>query len=388
MKAVKQRKDEVVQSSREGLEKWLRSMERCTVYQDHARFSAPKQIQAGDETISGEKIFLDLGARAAIPPIRGLENIPYLTNSSMMDVDFLPEHLVIVGSGSVGLEFAQMYRRFGSRVTLIDRNSRVAAGEDDDVAAAIAELLRKEDIELVLNAEIEGIHRKDNGDVAVQLTALSNDEVVGTHLLVATGRRPNTDEMNLESAGVEVDDRGYIKVDDQLQTTADNVWALGDCNGRGAFTHTAYNDFEIVSENLLDEGQRRVSQRIPAYAIYTDPPLGRAGMNKRQARESGKEILIAQMPMSKVGRAKEKGETEGFMEVLIDAKSDKIVGATVLGTGGDEVIHCFLETMYADASYKTMQRAVHIHPTVSELIPTMLGDLAPLNSVASAEASK
>lgn len=378
MKRVKARKDGVVERSHKGVEDWLKGLENGTVYAGHARFEGPHTVKVGDESLEADKIFINVGARATIPPMPGLDKIDYLTNSSMMEVDFLPEHLVIIGGSYIGLEFGQMYRRFGSEVTIIDRNSRLIDREDEDVTNTIKEIMESEGVEIRLNAECMSVERR--GDrVAVKLDCASGEkEVIGSHLLLAVGRTPNTDDLGLDSAGIAVDEKGYIKVDDQLRTSVPGVWALGDCNGKGAFTHTSYNDYEIVAANLLDNDPRRVSDRILAYALYTDPPLGRAGMTETQARNSGRRVLIGKRPMTKVGRAVEKGETQGFMKILVDAGTGEILGAAILGIEGDEVIHSILDVMYTKKPYTVIQRAMHIHPTVSELIPTMLGELKPL----------
>jgi pyruvate/2-oxoglutarate dehydrogenase complex dihydrolipoamide dehydrogenase (E3) component len=320
-----------------------------------------------------------VGGRALVPSIRGLDQVPYLTNSSMMDVDFLPPHLIVLGGSYIGLEFAQVYRRFGSKVTVIELAPHLIAREDEDVSRAIAEILKDENIDIRVNSKVVAVAKQGN-DIAVTVEkAGTSSQVIGSHLLLAIGRRPNTDDLGLDKAGVATDPRGYIQVDDQLRTKVPGIWALGDCNGRGAFTHTSYNDFEIVAANLLDNDPRRVSDRITAYALYIDPPLGRAGMTEAEVRKSGRPALIATMPMEDVSRAYEKGETKGFMKILVDKETKQILGASLLGLSGDEVIHCILDVMYAKAPFTVLQRAVHIHPTVSEFIPTMLGDLQPLS---------
>lgn len=378
MKKVKARKDAVVEKSREGVEKMLRSLPNCTVLEGHARFEGPHQVRVGEELLETERIFINVGTRAFIPPMPGLDGFGYLTNSSMMEVDFLPEHLVIVGGSYVGLEFGQMYRRFGSEVTIVEMGPRLIQRDDEDVSQAVKEILENEGVNVRLDSRCISVEGR--GDrVAVKLECESGArEVVGTHLLLAVGRLPNTDDLGLEKAGIETDRRGYIVVDGTLATTVPGVWALGDCNGRGAFTHTSYNDYEIVAANLLDDDPRRVSDRILAYALYTDPPLGRAGMTDAEVRSSGRKALGAKRPMTRVGRAIEKGETQGFMKVVVDAESKEILGAAILGVEGDEVIHSILDIMYARAPYTVIQRAVHIHPTVSEFIPTLLGSLKPL----------
>ena len=378
MKAVKARKDAVTMASRAAVERSLKGLRGCTVYEAHATFIGPKQIKVADEVLRADKIFINVGGRAVIPSIPGLDKVPYLTNSSMMNVDFLPAHLIVLGGSYVGLEFAQLYRRFGSDVTVIEPAPRLVSREDEDVSRAIADILEAEDIDIRVNSKAVGVKKQGTGIAVTIETAGTRSQVDGSHLLLAVGRRPNTDDLGLEDAGVVTDARGYIEVDDQLRTSVPGIWALGDCNGRGAFTHTSYNDFEIVAANLLDNDQRRVTDRITAYALYIDPPLGRAGMTEAEVRKSGRPALIATMAMENVSRAYEKSETKGFMKILVDRETKEILGASLLGLSGDEVIHCILDTMYAKAPSTVLQRAMHIHPTVSEFVPTMLDDLAPL----------
>jgi pyruvate/2-oxoglutarate dehydrogenase complex dihydrolipoamide dehydrogenase (E3) component len=378
MKAVKARKDAVAGASRKAVERSLKTLQGCTVYEGHARFIGPKEVNVGTEVLRADNIFINVGGRAMVPPIPGLEQVPYLTNSSMMDVDFLPSHLIVLGGSYVGLEFAQVFRRFGSEVTVIELAPHLISREDQDVSQAIADILRDESIDIRVNSKVVGVETRDTG-IAVSIeTAGTTSQVAGSHVLVAIGRRPNTDDLGLDRAGVATDSRGYIQVDDQLRTNVPGIWALGDCNGHGAFTHTSYNDFEIVAANLLDHELRRVTDRITAYALYTDPPLGRAGMTTAEVRKSGRPALVATMAMEDVSRAYEKGETKGFMKILVDAETKQILGASLLGVSGDEVIHCILDVMYAKAPFTLLQRAVHIHPTVSEFVPTMLSDLVPL----------
>ncbi|MBN9661012.1 MAG: FAD-containing oxidoreductase [Acidobacteria bacterium] len=378
MKRVKARKDQVSGASRTGVEHWLKNTPNCTVYEGHARFVSDHEVQVGDAVLTAEKIFINTGGRASVPAIRGLDQVPYLTNSSMMGVDFLPRHLVILGGSYIGLEFAQMYRRFGSKVTIVERGARLIAREDPAVSDAIRAILENEQIEVRLNADCIEVAKTAEG-IEVKVDCGSGAKsVLGSHLLVAVGRQPNTDDLGLENTGIRRDRRGYIEVDDQLQTSVAGVWAMGDCNGRGAFTHTSYNDFEIVAANLLNHDPRRVSDRITAYALYIDPPLGRAGMTESEILHSGRPALVGARPMTRVGRANEKGETQGFMRIAVDAETKMILGAAILGVEGDEAIHCILDVMYAKAPYTVLQRAMHIHPTVSELIPTILGKLRPL----------
>jgi pyruvate/2-oxoglutarate dehydrogenase complex dihydrolipoamide dehydrogenase (E3) component len=378
MKAVKARMDGVVAASRNGVERSLKTLKGCTVYQGHGRFVGEKTIAVNGSELAAPRIFLNVGARATIPRIPGLDRVPYLTNSSMIDIDILPPHLVILGGSYVGLEFAQIYRRFGSEVTVIELGSRLIPREDEDISQAVADFLRREGVDVRVDSKAVGVEPQGNSIAVTVGSKGTHLQVVGTHLLVAIGRRPNTDDLDLDKSGIAADARGYIEVDDQLRTNVTGVWAIGDCNGRGAFTHTSWNDFEIVAANLLDNDQRRVSDRITAYALYTDPPLGRAGMTEREVRATGKPALVSTLAMQNVGRAIERGETTGFMKILVDRNSHQIMGASFLGLNGDEVIHCILDTMYARAPYTVLQRAMHIHPTVAEDLPTMLDDLRPL----------
>ena len=378
MKQVKARKDEITGKARNGLKTALKSTANCTVYEGHARFESPNEVRVGEERLAAPQIFINVGGRAAIPGLPGVASTPYLTNSTLLDLASLPAHLIIVGGGYVGLEFAQIFRRFGSEVTIIDKTPRLIAHEDEDVSREVRAILEREGIQVRLKATcIELMNLGD--EVGVRLDCTEGAATVkGSHILLAMGRTPNSGDLGLENAGVAQDANGYIVVDDQLRTNVPGIWALGDCNGRGGFTHTSYNDFEIVAANLLDHETRSVADRITAYNLYVDPPLGRCGMTESAALASGRRVLAARRSMSNVGRAVEKGESQGFMKVLVDADSKQFLGAAILGTGGDEVIHCVLDLMYARAPYTVMQRAMHIHPTVSELIPTMLGELRPL----------
>jgi pyruvate/2-oxoglutarate dehydrogenase complex dihydrolipoamide dehydrogenase (E3) component len=375
MRRVKARKDEISGKSRTGVEMWLKQMKNCTVFEGHARFESAREVSIGTDRITAEKIFINVGGRAIVPEMPGVEQVEYLTNSSMMWVDFLPRHLIVVGGSYVGLEFGQMFRRFGSEVTIIEMAPRLIHREDEDVSAAIKEILEGEGIAVRLNAKCIAFSRRGEETFARVDCTEGSPEVSGSHVLLAVGRRPNTDDLGLEKAGVATDSRGYIVVDDQLRTSVQGIWALGDCNGKGAFTHTSYNDGEIASANLLYNDPRRVSDRITAYALYVDPPLGRAGMTEEEVRKTGRKALIGKRPMTKVARAVEKGETQGFMKAIVDAETHAILGAAILGVGGDEVIHSILDVMYAKAPYTVIQRAMHIHPTVSELVPTMLWEL-------------
>ncbi|TLY91743.1 MAG: FAD-containing oxidoreductase [Gammaproteobacteria bacterium] len=374
---IKARKDALVQRSTQGLEKWLRSLENVTVYRGHARFHDSQIVKVGADTLSGKRVFINAGGRPFVPNMPGVERVAYLTNESMMDIDFLPEHLIVVGGSYVGLEFGQMYRRFGSLVMIVEMGPRLIGREDAEVSDAVRDILAAEDIEIRLNAECLALEPTGDG-ILMRLDCTDGaPTATGTHVLLAVGRVPNTDDLGLKEAGIEVDALGYIKVDDTLRTSVDSVYALGDCNGRGAFTHTAWNDYEIVADNLLSGANRKVSDRIAIYALFTDPPLGRVGMSEAEARRAGRKLLIGRMPMTEVSRAREKGETQGFMKVLVDAESRQIVGAAILGVGGDEVVHSLVDAMYARLPYTAVQHGVRIHPTVSELIPTLLGELTP-----------
>jgi pyruvate/2-oxoglutarate dehydrogenase complex dihydrolipoamide dehydrogenase (E3) component len=378
MKAVKARKDAVSGKSRANVEAWVGGMEGCTTYRGHARFESPTEVRVDGTLLTAPKIFINVGGRATVPDMPGIDKVKFLTNTTMLQLDTLPRHLVVIGGSYIGLEFAQMYRRFGSEVTVVEKAARLIHREDEDISAAVKEILEAEGIHVRLNAEC--ITFAPHGDdIAVGVDCTNGPpEIVGSHVLLAVGRTPNTADLDLDKAGVKTDAHGYIVVDDQLRTSTQGIWAMGDCNGRGAFTHTSYNDFEIVAANLLDGDPRRVSDRITTYGLYIDPPLGRAGMTEAEARKSGRRVLIGTRPMTRVGRAVEKGESLGFMKILVDADSKEILGAAILGLSGDEAVQSILDVMYAKAPYTTIQRAVHIHPTVSELIPTMIGDMKPL----------
>ena len=380
MAKVKARKDDIMLADRRGVEDWLQNMDGCTVIRGHARFEDPHTLRVGDDVLHADRIFLNLGGRAVVPDIPGLSDVEFLTNVSILELDTLPEHLVIIGGGSIGLEFAQMYRRFGSRVTVLEYGDRLIAREDREVSRAVQTILEREAIDFHFGVQSATVTAGAGGHgVRVALPGSGQrPEIEGSHLLAAVGRKPNTDDLGLERAGIATDARGYITVDEELRTSVAGVWALGDVNGRGAFTHTSYNDYQIVADNLLDGARRKVSDRIAAYALFTDPPLGRVGMSEAEVRARGKPALVGTMPMKRVGRARERGETQGFMKVLVDAESERILGASLLCIEGDEIVHSLLDIMAADASYRVVARAVHIHPTVSELIPTLLGDLVPL----------
>jgi len=377
MTKVKARKDRVSGVSRRGVEASMRGNARITVFTDHARFVGDKRVRVGDAEITADHVFINVGARPFVPPLPGLDQVPFLTSSSMMQVDFLPEHLIVIGGSYVGLEFAQMFRRFGSEVTVVHRGPRLVEREDHDVSDAIREVLAGEGVRMRLGWECTSVRRRGEKVLVGVDCAQGRRSVTGSHLLLAVGRRPNTDDLGLEAARIAVDARGYIKVDEQLRTTAPGVFALGDCNGRGGFTHTSYNDYEVVEANLLHGGKRRVGDRIPAYNLYVDPPLGRCGLTEAQARATGRSVRVATLPMADVGRAFEMGETRGFLKLIVDGDDRQILGASLLGVGADEVVHTLLDLMYAKAPYTVLERAMHIHPTVSEMLPVLVSRLEP-----------
>jgi pyruvate/2-oxoglutarate dehydrogenase complex dihydrolipoamide dehydrogenase (E3) component len=377
MAKVKARKDKIMIDDRSGVESWLEGMKGGTLIRGHARFEGPHTISVDGRVLEADRIFLNVGGRAVVPDLPGLSDIDYMTNVGVLELDTVPEHLVIIGGSYIALEFAQMYRRFGARVTVIEKGPRLTSKEDEDVSATIKGILEAEGINVVVDATAIQFTKRNSGFQVIPRDGA--EPISGTHLLVAVGRQPNTDDLGLDNAGVEINERGYIVVDDELRTNVEHIWAMGDCNGRGAFTHTSYNDFEIVAANLLDNEPRKVSDRIPTYALYIDPPLGRAGKTVDEVRKSGRKALVGFRPMTRVGRAVEKGETQGFMKVVVDAENGKILGAAILGVGGDEVIHSILDVMSAGAPYTTLTHTVHIHPTVSELVPTMLEEMKPLD---------
>lgn len=378
MARVKARKDEVAGASNRGVTQWVEHMRNVTLIRGHATFLGPKTLRAGERELSAERIFINVGARARVPSLPGIDDVDVLTNSRMMHVDFLPEHLIIVGGSYIGLEFAQMYRRFGARVTVIEMGERLVAREDPEVSDAIRAILADEGVNVRLAAECIAFEQPAGGGVRVAVDCVDDPTPIdGSHVLLAVGRVPNTHDLGLDAAGVQMNARGYIEVDDQCRTNVEGIWAIGEVNGKGAFTHTAYNDFEIVAANLLDGDARRISDRIPCYGLFIDPPLGRVGMTETEARASGRRLLVGRRDMSRVGRAREFGDTRGLMKVIVDADSRAILGAAILGMGGDEVVHGLLDVMQAGAPYTTIARAMHIHPTVSELLPTVMQQLEP-----------
>lgn len=378
MAAVKARKDEVSGASNKGVTDWLGGMENVDLIRGHARFADAQSVEVDGEVLQADKVFINVGARARIPDWDGLAEVPFLTNSSMMDVDFLPERLVIIGGSYIGLEFAQMYRRFGSEVTVVEMQGRIIGRDDEDVSDTVREILEGEGVRFRLNADCIGARVTDSG-IAVRVTCEEGpEEETGSHLLLAVGRVPNTDDLGLDAAAIETSQFGFIEVDEHLRTNVPGVWAIGDVNGRGAFTHTSYNDYEIVAANLFDDDPRKVTDRILCYGLFIDPPLGRIGMTEREVRASGRRALVGKRMMTRVGRAREFGETRGFIKILADADTREILGAAILGLNGDEAVHCLLDTMYAGKPYTVVSRAVHVHPTVAELIPTVLQEMVPL----------
>jgi len=375
---VKARRDEIVAGSVKGLVDWLDATKGVTTIAGEARFTGPHEVEVNGERLNARQIFINAGGRPVVPDWPGLEDVPFLTNVSLMDLAELPRHLVIVGGSYIALEFAQMFRRFGSEVTVLEHGVRLISREDPDVSEAVQEILEAEGISLRFGARDYAVGQVE-GDIRVSFSiAGAVQSVTGSHLLVATGRRPNCEGLGLDAAGIAVDRRGYIIVDERLATNVPGVYAMGDINGRGAFTHTSYNDFEIVAANLLDGDDRKVSERIPAHNLYIDPPLGRIGMSETEAKTSGRKVLKGVLPMTRVGRARERGETQGFMKVLVDADSKLILGATLLGIEADEVVQSILHVMAAKQPYTLITRTMHIHPTVSELLPSLFGDLQPL----------
>ncbi len=378
MKRVKARKDAIIMKSRNGVTNWMEGLKNGKVYRGHARFSGPNTIVVNGETLTADKIVINTGGRALVPDMAGLDSVPYFTNSSMLEVDFVPEHLLIVGGSYIGLEFAQIYRRFGSRVTVIEMADRLIAREDADVSDAVREILEAEGIEVRLSAKCLSVENADSGIAMNMVCSAGAPRLHGSHLLLAVGRKPNTDDLGLDKAGIATDAKGYITVDDQCRANIKGVWAIGDVNGRGAFTHTSYNDYEIVAANIFDNDPRRISDRITCYGLFTDPPLGRVGMTEKEVKAKGMKALVAKRMMTSVGRARERGETQGFMKVVVDAESKKILGAAILGINGDEAVHAFLDVMSIGAPYTAISRTMHIHPTVAEYLPTLLEDLKPL----------
>jgi pyruvate/2-oxoglutarate dehydrogenase complex dihydrolipoamide dehydrogenase (E3) component len=378
MQRVKARKDEIVLASRNGVFQWMKGLKNTEVIQGQAKFVSPRTVQVGARVLRADRVFLNVGGRATVPDLVGVNDVAHLDNASIMELATVPEHLVIVGGSYIGLEFAQMMRRFGAKVTVVERAAQLLPREDEDISAGIRAILQAEGVEFQLASECIALSRRGDQVVVGAVCGADSPAIVGSHVLLAVGRRPNTDGLGLEAAGVTLDARGYIVVDEQLRTSAEGVWAMGDCNGRGAFTHTAWNDYEIVAANVFDSDPRRVTDRVACYALFIDPALGRVGMTEREVRASGRAALVARMPMQRVGRAREAGETQGLMKALVDAQTKQLLGAAILGLNGDEVVHALLDVMTAQLPYTAISRTMHIHPTVSELLPTLLQQLKPL----------
>ena len=380
MHAVKARKDAIVEASRSGVTNWMANAKNVSVIHGHARFTGPRAIMVNGRTLVAERIFINVGGRPTTPKLTGIEGVPTLNNISMMGVDFVPPHLIVIGGSYIGLEFAQIYRRFGAEVTVCEMGLRLIGREDEDISDEVRAILEREGIAVRTGATCLSVARQGDGLAVGVACDSGTPNIEGSHLLLATGRTPNTDDLGLDRAGIAVGPRGFITVNDQLETNVPGVYALGDVNGRGAFTHTSWNDYEIVAANLFDADMRRVTDRITTYALFTDPPLGRIGMSFNEARATARPLLAAKMPMTRVGRARESGETQGFMKIVVDAETKRILGAAVLGLSGDEVVQSILELMVADKPYTQINRGIHIHPTVTELVPTLLEGLTPLAS--------
>ena len=380
MHAVKARKDAIVEASRSGVTNWMANAKNVSVIHGHARFTGPRAIMVNGRTLVAERIFINVGGRPTTPKLTGIEGVPTLNNISMMGVDFVPPHLIVIGGSYIGLEFAQIYRRFGAEVTVCEMGLRLIGREDEDISDEVRAILEREGIAVRTGATCLSVARQGDGLAVGVACDSGTPNIEGSHLLLATGRTPNTDDLGLDRAGIAVGPRGFITVNDQLETNVPGVYALGDVNGRGAFTHTSWNDYEIVAANLFDADMRRVTDRITTYALFTDPPLGRIGMSFNEARATARPLLAAKMPMTRVGRARESGETQGFMKIVVDAETKRILGAAVLGLSGDEVVQSILEVMVADKPYTQINRGIHIHPTVTELVPTLLEGLKPLAS--------
>ena len=377
LKAVMARKDRRVQESRGGLERWFASIENLDLIYGRGEFEGPNTVRVNGELLKAEHIFINTGTRPNIPPLEGLDTVKHMTNRDMLNLEVVPEHLIVVGGSYIGLEMAQIFRRFGSEVTVVEMASHLIGREDQDVSESVREILEAEGIDVRTDSKCISVSNHDGKIVVGMDCADPEKEVIGSHLLLATGRRPNSD-MGLDKAGVEVNQRGYIVVNDRLETNVPGIWALGDVTGRGAFTHTAYNDYQILENILYGDDTRRVSDRIMTYGLFIDPPLGRVGMTEKQALAAGHNVLVGKKPMKHIGRALERGETLGFMKFLVDADTERILGAAILGIGGDEIISSITNIMYADVPYTVITHAVHIHPTVAELIPFTLAELRPL----------
>jgi pyruvate/2-oxoglutarate dehydrogenase complex dihydrolipoamide dehydrogenase (E3) component len=376
--AVWERMDAVRRASREGLERLLEQRANVTLIRGWARFDGPRRLAVGDEVVRGGRVYLNVGASARVPDVEGLEAVHWLDNVGLLELRELPRHLLVMGGSYVGLEFAHVFARLGSRVTVLEASGQVMPREDRDVAEALREALAGEGIDVRLRAKARRARRGDGGGIEVLVDGDDGERwLSGSHLLVATGRAPNTGRLDLGAAGVERDERGYVRVSDTLETTCPGVYALGDVNGQGAFTHTSVNDAEIVLDALRG-GPRRLPDRVPVYALFTDPPLGRAGLSEREALRRGHRVLRATLPMSSVNRAVEAGETQGLIKLLVDAADDRLLGAAVLGVGGDEIVNMLAAAMAAGVTASTFRRSVLVHPTVGEIVPWVLDALEPV----------
>ena len=377
---VMARQNQMRHSGSQNLEDWLRSMNGVTLYPEYALFENPNQVRVGKEIVQGDTILINAGGRARIVPINGIEDVDWLDNARLLDLKELPEHLVIIGGSYIGLEFAQIFRRLGSRVTVLEAGPQLMYREDRDIARAVQDILEEEGITIERQAAVRHVSQPKEKQIKVTFHRDEKTHLVeASHLLLAVGRVPNSDRLNLEAAGVDVDDRGYIQVNQVMQTSQPHIYAVGDINGEGAFTHTAVNDGEIFWDHFSGEDNRTLDQRIPTYALFIDPPLGRVGLNEKEARESEQKIGMATRPMRQIARAREKDETAGLVKILVDMETEEIVGAAVLGVGGDEVVNVFTPFMYTGRSYKLFRKAVLTHPTVAELLPWILDDLQPLD---------
>jgi pyruvate/2-oxoglutarate dehydrogenase complex dihydrolipoamide dehydrogenase (E3) component len=371
-------KDEVVLSFRSGQQKQVDKRANLRLYRGHARFTGPHQLRVADDLLEGEKIFIDTGGRPSIPAIPGLNTVPYLTNETAMQLTTLPEHLIILGGGYIGLEFGQMFRRFGSRVTVLHTGKQIVSREDPEIAAELQKVLEAEGIQFLFNARTTRVENK-NGSITLSFeSATGSSIVIGSHLLVATGRGPNTDDLGLDKAAIETDKSGFIKVNGRLETTVPGVWALGDCKGGPAFTHLSYNDFQIVYGNLIEGKNLTIENRLVPYCVFTDPQLGGVGMTEKEARAKGSKLKIGRCPMTYVARAIERGETAGLMKLVVDASNDRILGASVLASEGGELVQILGTLMLSNQPYTLLKGAVYIHPTLAEGFFSLMEDVKPV----------
>ncbi len=381
MTEVRQRKRDIVDKFRDGVRQIIESTKGLDLFLGEARFTGPKELQVDlndGETVqlSADNIFINVGARPMDPPIEGLDSVPTLDSTSIMELDEVPEHLLVLGGGYVGLEFAQMFRRFGSEVTIMQRGEQLLAREDEDVAEAVAEILREDGIEVLL--ETEALRSEQNNDGEIQLTVQTLDgerTLSGSHLLVAIGRPPNTDSLDLDAAGVQADKRGFVEVNERLETNVPGVYALGDAKGGPAFTHISYDDFRIISTNLLGDGDASTAERLVSYVVYIDPQLGRVGLSEKEAREQGRNVHIARMPMTHVPRALEMDETRGMMKAVVDADTGRILGCTILGIEGGEIMSMVHIAMMGDLPYTALRDGPFAHPTLAESLNKLFATL-------------